>query len=237
MPYWECSEPEPLALCNDRRMNAAPSAESSPVAGKPSGVLLLHGWTNVRPAGHWQRLVAEAATEHEIPVRYPQLPDTDNPVQSVWHGAALAQLAELPTGDRVLIGHSLACWTILGLAVEAAASGSAFPADRVLLVAPPAREVMRSIPEIVSFETTVADAELAAVLQTLQAAGTTFTLAISDGDPYFPDDAVAWGQSLGIDVELFPGHQHFRIDDGYGAWPYSIDFLFNRPRAEAQETV
>lgn len=182
---------------------------------------MLHGWTNIRPVGHWQRLVAEAAAVAGIEARYPQLPDTDEPVVAVWQQEALRELADVPAGNRVLIAHSLACWTVLRIVAEHAAAGRAFPADRVLLVAPPAREVMRTVEQLAPFETEENDAELAAAIA---ASGASFTIAVSDTDPYFPGDAVAWVKSLGAEVAHFPNHRHFTIDDGFGPWPFSVEF-------------
>ncbi|RIJ77088.1 alpha/beta fold hydrolase [Nakamurella silvestris] len=197
------------------------SAELPTDLPAPTGIVLLHGWTNVRPIGHWQRLVAEAAATAGVQARYPQLPDTDEPVVSVWREEVLRELAGVPAGQRVLIAHSLACWTVLRIVAEYAAADLPFPADRVLLVGPPAREVMRTVEQLAPFEAAESDAELAAAIA---ASGAAFTIAVSDNDPYFPGDAVAWGESLGAEVAYFPNHRHFTIDDGYGPWPYSLAF-------------
>ncbi|MDR6323285.1 RBBP9/YdeN family alpha/beta hydrolase [Actinoplanes couchii] len=46
--------------------------------------LLLHGWQNRRPTGHWQHWLATElrAAGHEVV--HPQLPDPDEPVLDVW---------------------------------------------------------------------------------------------------------------------------------------------------------
>jgi predicted alpha/beta hydrolase family esterase len=36
--------------------------------------LVLHGWPNRRPDGHWQRWLADRLAEDEAQVLYPQLP-------------------------------------------------------------------------------------------------------------------------------------------------------------------
>jgi len=38
-------------------------------------VLLLHGWQNHRPAGHWQHQLADDLTADGVDVSYPALPD------------------------------------------------------------------------------------------------------------------------------------------------------------------
>ena len=46
--------------------------------------LVLHGYTNRRPEGHWQRrLVTTLRSEGELVV-YPALPDTDDPHLDPW---------------------------------------------------------------------------------------------------------------------------------------------------------
>ncbi|MGH1550815.1 hypothetical protein ACRAWB_17190 [Leifsonia poae] len=37
--------------------------------------LILHGWDNFRPPGHWQRELATALEQRDERVVYPQLPD------------------------------------------------------------------------------------------------------------------------------------------------------------------
>jgi hypothetical protein len=56
------------------------------------GFLLLHGWQNHRPAGHWQHWLAGQLTALGYEVAYPQLPDPDHPDLERW----LAELVPYP---------------------------------------------------------------------------------------------------------------------------------------------
>lgn len=195
----------------------------APTSTTPTGVVLLHGWTNVRPPGHWQRHVAEAATAAGIEVRYPQLPDTDFPQLQPWLAVAEQELASVPAGHRVLIGHSLGSWAILRLLLAKHDAGEPFPADRVLLVAPPSREVLAANDPIREFGPVHDDAELSAAIT---ASGAVVEIAVSDTDPYFPVGAADWAAALGVTVHRFPDHHHFTLDDGFGHWPFAIDWTF-----------
>ncbi len=57
------------------------------------GVLIVHGWQNHRPAGHWQRELAERLTADGHRVRYPQFPEPDVPVPEDWLALLRSELA------------------------------------------------------------------------------------------------------------------------------------------------
>ena len=58
-------------------------------------VLIIHGWTNRRPEGHWQRRLASALRDQGHIVSYPQFPNTDDPQLSEWLEVAVAELQRI----------------------------------------------------------------------------------------------------------------------------------------------
>jgi predicted alpha/beta hydrolase family esterase len=178
--------------------------------------LILHGWDNFRPEGHWQRVLADALRARGERVEYPQLPDGAHPTVEAWQDALGEALkAAAADGSRVVVlAHSLACLLWLG----------ARPADaddlveRVLLVAPPAREFVAGIPEIAAF----AELEPSSIVRRGGAA-TPVRIAASDADPYCPPGAeAAFGEPLGIPVTIIPGGGHLELSAGYGEWPAAL---------------
>ncbi|SDF60779.1 hypothetical protein SAMN05660485_03742 [Blastococcus fimeti] len=175
--------------------------------------LIVHGWQNSRPEGHWQRWLAERLTAEGHEVRYPQFPSPDEPVLDEWTALLRSELAALGTdgGERVLICHSLAVL----LWWQVAPSLGALQPDRVLLVAPPAADVLRGFPEVTAFAPPGIEAvELPAGVR----ARVRFVAA--DDDPYFPGGAAAlYADRFGLDADVVPGGQHLDLPAGYGSWP------------------
>ncbi|MFI9001663.1 RBBP9/YdeN family alpha/beta hydrolase [Streptomyces sp. NPDC053541] len=171
--------------------------------------LVLHGFQNHRPPGHWQHWLAGALAERGHEVRYPQLPEPDAPRLADWL-TALDEHGTRPAGDGefVVLAHSLGVL----LWLRALAAGRAPEADRVLLVAPPSPQVTASIPEIAGFADGL---DLAAVRPKAPT-----RLVYGDGDPYCAEGAdVPYGIPLGLDLDHVPGGGHLNPDHGYGAWP------------------
>lgn len=175
------------------------------------GFLIVHGWENRRPEGHWQRWLAGALAEDGHGVRYPQFPEPDAPVLADWLGLLRSELAALGGAERVLVCHSLAVL----LWWQASPSLGELQADRVLLVAPPSADVLRGHPEVAAFappgiETTAPDAGVLARAR----------LVASDDDPYFPGGAAGlYAGRFGLDVDVVPGGRHLDLPAGYGSWP------------------
>jgi predicted alpha/beta hydrolase family esterase len=172
--------------------------------------LVLHGWQNHRPAGHWQWQLTEALRASGEHVLYPQFPTADEPSLSTWTELLRAELAQLGRGERIVVAHSLAVPLWLSVA------GSLAPderVDRVLLVAPPAPEVLAGYPEVAEFARVPQDPAA------LTTAAATTRLAAADDDPYCPGGAARVFAGLGLDVDVLPGAAHLDLDAGYGRWP------------------
>jgi predicted alpha/beta hydrolase family esterase len=174
------------------------------------GFLILHGWQNRRPAGHWQHWLAGRLAELGHQVVYPQLPDPDEPRLDVWLAEYGEHLAALKTPHRTVLCHSLACPTWL----HAVARGLVTtPVDRVLLIAPPGPAFLRDNPEITPFTApAVTPAQLAAAARHTR-------VVCGDDDPYCVEGAAsAYAEPLGLPADVLPGTAHLNPDSGYGPW-------------------
>jgi predicted alpha/beta hydrolase family esterase len=174
--------------------------------------LILHGWQNRRPEGHWQRLLAGELTAGGHRVVYPQLPDPDRPDLETWLGRLHALLdaeRDAPERELVVVCHSLAVL----LWLHAVARGGV-RADRVLLVAPPGDAVIAGYEEVAGFAAPdVTGARL-------HAAAPVIRLVAGDDDPYCPGGAAGeYGVPLGLDTDVVPGGAHLDLTAGYGSWP------------------
>jgi uncharacterized protein len=181
--------------------------------------LLLHGWQNRRPPGHWHHWLAgelAAAGQHVV---YPQFPAPDEPILTDWLAALRTHLASMPDSERTVVCHSLGCL----LWLHAAAAGQVTPpVDRVLLVAPPGPDVTAGIPEIAGFLLPAVTAEQ------LSAAARHTRLLCSDNDPYCPAGAAAdYGTPLGIPTTVLSGAAHLDMAAGYGSWPSIRDWCLS----------
>ncbi|MEV8586997.1 alpha/beta hydrolase [Streptomyces sp. NPDC051180] len=171
--------------------------------------LILHGFQNHRPRGHWQHWLAERLRERGHEVRYPQLPGPDAPVLAEWLDALEEHGRRPAEGGFVVLAHSLS--VLLWLR-----AGARRPdADRVLLVAPPSPQVAAAIPEIAAFADGL----------DLTERGLSARLVYGDGDPYCPEGAdVHYGVPLGLDRDHVPGGEHLNPDAGYGAWDSVLEW-------------
>ncbi|MBG0563058.1 RBBP9/YdeN family alpha/beta hydrolase [Actinoplanes aureus] len=195
------------------------SADVRPVNTAES-FLLLHGWQNRRPPAHWQHWLAGELTRLGHPVDYPQLPHPDHPDLDTWLTELQTRVAALPGRRRTVLCHSLSCLLWLNAAARSAVP---VPVDRVLLVAPPSREITLSLPEIAAFavpETLTPDH--------LRAAAKHTRLIGTDNDPYCPaGPAPAYGDRLDIPTLVLPGAAHLNVDAGYGSWPSLLDWCLS----------
>src|SRR5579859_7966531 len=114
-------------------------------ASRAVPVLLLHGWQGSEP-DHWQSWLAAQLREAGRELRYPQLPDPDNPDLGAWLDTLRGSLAELPDGGFDVVAHSLGA--VLWLH-HVAGDDYSPRAARVALVAPPSPHT--AIAEIATF--------------------------------------------------------------------------------------
>jgi predicted alpha/beta hydrolase family esterase len=189
-------------------------------------VLILHGWTNRRQQGHWQRHLATALRQQGHIVAYPQFPSTDEPKLDEWQdllAAELEILGEIEGGETVVIGHSLGCinW------IQGAATGLiANPVDRVLLVAP---ADPRLLGEVEGLKVSLSDPE---VVKATRASTSSLTVVASDKDKWTPRGIQAtFGETLGLEAIILPGAGHLSLDDGFGFWQGVINWV-NDPKAD-----
>ena len=187
-------------------------------------VLFLHGWTNRRPEGNWQRLAAVALRQQGHQVHYPQLPSPDQPRFADWAEVALnelAQIAEANKGEEVIVvGHSLGAVTWLKLVSEGLAPSLV---SRVLLVAPADPELLIDIPDFIL--------DVAAAAPAVRAVANTVVVG-SDEDPWQPNGIEAtFSDPLGVSVMVVPGARHFSLSDGYGEWAGVINWV-NDPASD-----
>ncbi|MET0964834.1 MAG: alpha/beta hydrolase [Nakamurella sp.] len=180
------------------------------VAVRPSSVLILHGWQNHRPAEHWQHVLANELAAAGVSVRYPQLPDPDDPDPGVWRRMVAAEIAELAGPHRIVIAHSLATWVMLDLLVAA----GHLDVDRILLTAPVTREVLNANPPITAFDPGWDDAQIRSAVRSQG----DVHLVCSDDDPYWPGGAARWASDIGATVHPLNGQGHLALADGYGRW-------------------
>jgi len=186
-------------------------------------VLIIHGWTNRRPEGHWQRRMAAALREQGHLVSFPQLPNPDQPELQQWLEVLVAELehmAEVPSRASeplIVVAHSLGCVTWMQLADRGLLKE---PADRVLLVAPPEPAPVSPVP---SFVMDLSDGRAERVVK---GSGREVVLVGSDADVWQPSGIQAGvGDMIGLQAVVVPGAKHFSTLDGFSAWQGSIDWV------------
>lgn len=183
-------------------------------------ILILHGWQGSGPE-HWQSWLADRLRAAGEVVRYPLLPECDQPCPDRWGAALREELAALEGGERVVICHSLAC--VLWVR-EARALPPQLRVDRCLLVAPPCPSA--DVQELARFYPTGADGDA------IRAASAMTRLVCSDADPYCPDGAQChWGAPLNLPVDILPGAGHVNADAGFGPWPEVEEWALGRREA------
>ena len=64
-------------------------------------VLIIHGWGNERPVGHWHRLLAKDLRRQGHIVAYPQLPETELPSRDKWLAVLKVELDMLHEAGEV----------------------------------------------------------------------------------------------------------------------------------------
>ncbi|MCX6485497.1 MAG: alpha/beta fold hydrolase [Rhodoluna sp.] len=180
-------------------------------------VLILHGWTNRRLEGSWQRQTAVALRKLGHQVHYPQLPNPDEPRFADWAEVALNELGQIAEGNSgeevVVIGHSLGAVTWLKLVADGLVPSLSY---RVLLVAPADPSLLIDIPDFI--------VDVAAAGSAVRSHDT--TLVASGEDPWQPNGIEAiFDSPLKAPVVTIPGARHFSLSDGWGDWAGVINWI------------
>jgi hypothetical protein len=171
--------------------------------------LILHGWQNHQPEGHWQRWLAETLADRGHTVGYPQLPDPDKPVLADWVSSIEANLAAMPTAGRTVICHSLSCIAWLHLAGQESIH---LPVDRVIFVAPPSVDFLIGESVLASF------LPIPEPRRAKSASVAAPRLVCSDNDPYCGASHHNAYEGA-FEIERLEGEGHFDMISGYGDWP------------------
>lgn len=180
---------------------------------EPRVFLLLHGWENFRPHGHWQRWLAEELLTRGELVMYPQMPSAEHPDLDAWLAVLDSTLARLHGTRVTIVCHSLACALWLRFS-----EGRAVPSavERVLLVSVPSPAVL-SETEVQRF---VEGA------RRIRPDGPDLQIIASDNDPYCPEGVrEAYDIDGPVPVHLVPGAGHITGETGYGPWPDMLRLL------------
>jgi predicted alpha/beta hydrolase family esterase len=192
-------------------------------------VLIIHGWTNRRPVGHWQRNLAATLRDQGHLVSYPQLPNPDQPLLDEWLSVLTAELeqfdevASRASEPLIVLAHSLGCVAWMQLADRGLLKQ---PADRVLLVAPPEPAPISPVP---SFVMDLSDGRAERVVK---GSARAVVLVGSDADVWQPSGIQAGvGDMIGLQAVVVPGAKHFSTLDGFTKWQGVIDWV-NDPAAD-----
>ena len=145
---------------------------------------------------------------------------------SDWIDALESELRATDPASLTVIAHSLGCLLWLAYAARRGSGGVAGAggpvARRIVLVAPPAGNVVRGIPEIAAFAPTL---DCAAAATALAAIASERGLVVAGtNDPFCPEGAEhAYARPLDLDFVPVEGGGHLTIDDGYGPFPLVLE--------------
>lgn len=173
--------------------------------------LILHGWENHQPPGHWQHWLAGRLTALGHEVHYPQLPNADEPVLADWLTVIEGQLQQTVPEELTVICHSLSCMAWLHLADQ----GSTWlPVGRLLFVAPPGPKFLATVPVLAGFQPPASDQYVIA-----KSVLTTPRLACAEADPYCSPERADEVYPGVFDIDVIENARHFDISAGYREWP------------------
>jgi uncharacterized protein len=179
-----------------------------------SRILLLHGWTNRRPEGHWMRLTAAALRNQGHQVWYPQFPAPETPNPADWQDLLRQEsnmMDEVEGGEKIVIAHSLGTinW-IYGALTELFHK----PFDRALLVAIPDPVMTTQTSGIEGEPMNFANPALSPAINKW---AKSVKAVASDKDRWQPN-GTGFYQPLGLQTIEVTGAGHFSLDDGWGRW-------------------
>ena len=183
-------------------------------------VLIIHGWGNERPEGHWHRLLATDLRKNGHVVAYPQLPDTELPSLDKWLAVLKVELDllnEVGGGELIVFGHSLGCLTWLHICQSEILKEQA---SRVMLVAPADPELCG---EVSDFQI---DLSAPAVKAAAHSAAKSTLLVGSDSDPWIPRGIEStFATPLDLPFVSIQGAGHFAVEEGWTPWQGVINWV------------
>ena len=185
-------------------------------------VLLLHGWTNKRPEGHWLRLTAAELRARGHQVWYPQFPNPDRPNPTDWQELLRQEsnmMDEAPGEAKIAIAHSLGTTNWLYGAINNIYTN---PFDRVLLVAPPDPTLTKEADGIEGEPLDLSNPLLAPQARKW---ARELTVIASNNDKWLPRGVGIYEEPLQTKPILFENAGHFSLDDGWGPWPGLISWI------------
>ncbi|HEX8343763.1 MAG TPA: alpha/beta hydrolase [Actinoplanes sp.] len=174
--------------------------------------LLLHGWQNRRPAGHWQHWLTRELRALGLEAHHPQLPDPDHPDPGAWTDTITGILHGSHRAWTVIC-HSLSCVAWLHLCMRPIR-----PVERLLFVAPPSITFLATTPELREFVPPSASFDRIAATSLSRP-----RLACSDRDPYCEPPAHEIYPDA-FDVDVVPRGGHLDMGTGLGPWPELLDW-------------
>lgn len=191
-----------------------------------TAILIIHGLENIRPAGHWHRILTSQLRAAGHTVVYPQFPQPEAPVLEQWLAIVdteLQMLKEAGFTRVTVICHSLGCVTWMHY-IET--NTAPLEISKVLLVAPADPLLLTAAPTFQSIEFTPHLAER------LHASCSDITLVASEADPWLPRGVDAtYATPLNLVAKIFPGAGHISMSDGFGKWDGVFNWL-NDPAAQ-----
>jgi predicted alpha/beta hydrolase family esterase len=176
-------------------------------------LVLLHGLNGAGP-DHWQTWLRAELAELGRDVRYPDLPDPDDPHLDEWLAAFRDALTGLPDDGFDVVCHSLASIVWMHHASD---PGTTPRPARVALISPPSPHT--ALPVITEFFPPPID------IDAIRTAADGTVLVGGDDDPYCPEGVTeAYGRPLKIATTVIPGGGHLNAESGYGPWPAVLDW-------------
>lgn len=177
--------------------------------------VLLHGWQNHREPDHWHHWLHDQLVDRGFTVRYPQLPDPDEPSLDAWLDAYVAELAACGTAEVTVVCHSLSVPTWL----HAVARGLVREVEDVILVAPPSASVLAEL-HLLEFAWHPGPSSVGARRASV--------MVVGPDDPYCPEGPdEQYVTPLGIPKIVIPGGGHLSTPEGYGPWPQMLEWCLD----------
>lgn len=178
--------------------------------------LLLHGWQNHQEPDHWHHWLYDRLIERGFTVRYPKLPNPDEPTLETWIDTYVSELDACESAEVTVVCHSLSVPTWL----NAVAAGRVAEVENVLLVAPPSANVLASI--------NLSEFAWKPGVKTAVGANKIAVMIVGPHDPYCPEGVDdEYVSPLGIPKIVIPGGGHLSTPEGYGPWPQMLGWCLD----------